>query len=469
MIHHKSPTDTTQVNGTARTTPEYESDPVLAALAATEERYLTARDAAARDAAEAAQLRAEFDDLRASVRQAVDEANRAKAKAEAEHRQYLRQKERADRLTDSLKEIHRAVFGGNVFDLILRACLRITGGTRGLFLAAGPDGTLRPRAVVDVDGYPRKKPSDFIKALAAPVVADGKPVVVNDPPEFAALPAPDGPGEQFNDCLVAPVVLMEAFNGILILADKPDGFDDDDVQTVLSVGDQAGVAVENAKLRDDLLAAHFSVIGVLADAIEAKDPYTRGHCTEVARMARRTAEKLAASDAVLSITCYGGLLHDVGKIGVSDGVLNKPGKLLPEEWELMQSHVRIGRDILARIPALGGVSDVVHHHHERWDGAGYPDGLAADAIPLAARIVCVADAYCAMTSKRSYKESLNPVEAREELLRCKGSHFDPEVVDAFLAALDDADCEPCPDACDLLPQLTHDAEFRHAIRPTTTR
>ena len=465
MMHHNAPVGSPSRNGLAEpASADGNPDPVIAALAAAEEHYLAARDAAARDAAEAAQLRAEFDELRESARRATDEANRAMARAAAEQRQAARQKERADRLTESLKEIHRAVFGGNVFDLILRACLRITGGTRGLFLAPDPDGTLRARAVVDVDGYPRKPPSEFIRALAAPVVADGKPVVVNDPPEFAALPAPDGPAEQFADCLVAPVVLMGDFNGVLILADKPDRFDDDDVDTVLSVGDQAGVAVENAKLRDDLLAAHYSVIGVLADAIEAKDPYTRGHCTEVARMARRTAERLAAGPDVLSVTCYGGLLHDIGKIGVSDGVLNKPGKLLPEEWELMQSHVRIGRDLLARIPALGGVSDVVHHHHERWDGAGYPDGLAADAIPLAARIVCVADAYCAMTSKRSYKESLNKAEARNELLRCKGTHFDPAVVDAFLAALDDADCEPCPDACDLLPDMTHAAEFRHAIR-----
>src|SRR4030095_11402518 len=110
------------------------------------------------------------------------------------------------------------------------------------------------------------------------------------------------------------------------------------------------------------------------------------------------------TDAERGLVCYGGLLHDVGKIGVSDGVLNKPGRLMPEEWELMRSHVRVGRDLLGHVPALEQVADVVLHHHERYDGGGYPDGLKGEEIPLTSRIVCVADAYCAMIAKRSYKE-----------------------------------------------------------------
>jgi len=124
------------------------------------------------------------------------------------------------------------------------------------------------------------------------------------------------------------------------------------------------------------------------------------------------------------------------------------------------AHVRIGRDLLARVPALQHVADVVLHHHEHYDGAGYPDGLGADQISLASRIICVADSYCAMTSKRSYKESAPPEEARQELVRCKGTHFDPQVVDAFLAALD----EPEEEEYTLLPELEEAGDFHHALR-----
>jgi HD-GYP domain-containing protein (c-di-GMP phosphodiesterase class II) len=180
---------------------------------------------------------------------------------------------------------------------------------------------------------------------------------------------------------------------------------------------------------------------------------------------RRTAEKLGLSEAELSIVCFGGLLHDVGKIGVSDGVLNKPGKLLPEEWDLMRSHVRVGRDLLARVPALDSVADFVLHHHERYDGKGYPDGLSGEQIALAARIICAVDAYSAMVAKRCYKENMSEAEARQELLRCKGSHFDPAVVDALLAVLDTpAEEDDCPDGCGLPPRFHHPAALRHALR-----
>ncbi len=161
----------------------------------------------------------------------------------------------------------------------------------------------------------------------------------------------------------------------------------------------------------------------------------------MARYSRLTARRLNLSDSDRGIVCYGELLHDVGKIGISDGVLNKPGKLLPEEWELMRSHVRVGRDLLARVPMLDRVADVVLHHHESYDGKGYPEGLSGEQISLAARIVCVTDAYCAMISMRSYKASSTPEQARAELVRCRGTQFDPAVVDAFLSVLDNPEPE----------------------------
>ncbi|HTE20536.1 MAG TPA: HD domain-containing phosphohydrolase, partial [Armatimonadota bacterium] len=142
------------------------------------------------------------------------------------------------------------------------------------------------------------------------------------------------------------------------------------------------------------------------------------------------------------------------KIAVSDGVLNKPGPLLPEERELVRSHVRVGHDLIDNVPALGTVADVVLHHHEWYDGTGYPDGLKGEDIPIGSRIVCAVDSYCAIVTKRSYKPAYSPEQARAELIRCSGGQFDPQVVQAFLAVLDTPEAEDPDDLgakCGILP------------------
>ena len=153
--------------------------------------------------------------------------------------------------------------------------------------------------------------------------------------------------------------------------------------------------------------------------------------------------------------CYAALLHDVGKIGVSDGILHKPGPLLPEERTAVQSHVTIGYDLIRSVPVLSDVATIVLHHHERYDGSGYPNQLSGGEIPIGARILAVVDAYCAMRDRRSYKEPLSDEAARAELHRCAGTQFDPDVVRAFLKILDEpesqdddedaiAECGPLP-------------------------
>ncbi len=460
-----SQTDANPAGATAVLTAAEDGDPVLAALDETREQYLRAREAWERQAGELRQARMELMEARDAERRAAEEVKQARAQLGLLRERADRHRQRADRLAAALKSIHRALFEGNVFQLILKACMNITGATRGLYVTAWGRGELRVRAAVEVDGYPRAAPSPFLRALCARVLDDEKSFVANRPEELAGLPERPGPGERFRNCLAAPAVLLKEFNGIVILADKAGGdFDEEDVEQVLSVGDQAAVAVENQRLHHDLVKAYFAIVGVLADAVEAKDPYTHGHCELVAHYARRVAERLNLSPAERSVACYGGLLHDVGKIGVSDGVLNKPGKLMPEEWELMRSHVRVGRDLLAHVPALEHVAGVVLHHHERYDGGGYPEGLQGESIPLPARIVGVADAYCAMISKRSYKESMNPAEARAELVRYKGIQFDPRVVDAFLAVLDE-EAEEQPHGGTPPPVLGDPDDFRLILHP----
>jgi HD-GYP domain-containing protein (c-di-GMP phosphodiesterase class II) len=432
-------------------------DPVLAALGLAGEEYLRAQETWAVEAAAVVAARDEASRAREEAVRLRAAHSELEARLAREQREAARARERARLLAEGLKEIHRAAFGGNVFDLILRCCLGVTGATRGLYVTVRGD-RLRVRAAVEVDGYPADPPSPFVAALCRRVLTDRDTFLCNEPECPDELPRPARQGEQFANLLAAPVVLMDDLSGVVIVGDKLTGdFDEADADTVLGVGDQAMVAVRNRHLQRELEGAYLSVVGVLADAVEAKDPYTSGHCTLVAQYSRQTAIRLGLDDPDRAATFYGGLLHDVGKIGVSDGVLNKPGKLLPEEWELMRSHARIGRDLLARVPALARVADVVLHHHEGYDGKGYPDGLRGDQIALAARIVCVADAYCAMTSKRSYKESVDPQAARAELVRCRGTQFDPAVVDAFLAVLDDPpESDPADDG--LSDPLT--ADFR---------
>jgi two-component system cell cycle response regulator len=158
----------------------------------------------------------------------------------------------------------------------------------------------------------------------------------------------------------------------------------------------------------------------------------------VAKLARVVAERLGLPSDQCEEVALAAQLHDIGKIGLPEAILNKPGALDEREWEFMRSHTLIGERILRRAPALMGVSKLVRSSHERYDGHGYPDGLARDEIPLGSRIVAICDAYDAMVTDRVYCGARSREEALEELVRCAGSQFDPSAVAAFCAVLDDA-------------------------------
>ena len=369
-----------------------------------------------------------------------------------------RQRRRADCLDRALREIHGATFGGDVYELILQACLTITEGTRGAYVTARKPGErLRVRAANGLGGARNGEPSEYLAALCRRVLEAGGTIVCNPSQPQPDLPAP-GPGERFRNFVAAPVVLMADLDGIILAADRAQGdFDPEDAESLLSVGTQAAVAVRNQRLERELEHAYLSTVSMLADAVEAKDPYTHGHCEMASRYARLVSERLGLSDYERAVVCYSALLHDVGKIGVSDGVLNKPGPLLPEERELVRAHVRVGHDLLHSIPALRPVAEVVLHHHEWYDGRGYPDGLRGEEIPMPARIVAAVDAYCAMITRRAYKEAYSEAHARNELLEGAGTQFDPQVVEALLAVLDDPrsqdEDEDFNAECGLLPDF----------------
>lgn len=202
------------------------------------------------------------------------------------------------------------------------------------------------------------------------------------------------------------------------------------------LGDRAATSIEHALLFSDLENTFRETIQGLALALDTKDPYTHGHSENVTRLCEATARVMGLDDAFCALIRQAGILHDIGKIGISTTILNKPGKLTDEEYEIIKDHPRMGKRILAPISFLKDVVPVVYHHHERWDGRGYPDGLGSEEIPLGARIMQVADTYDAMTSDRAYRRGLSHQTAVDELVRCTGSQFDPRCVEAFLALPD---------------------------------
>lgn len=192
-----------------------------------------------------------------------------------------------------------------------------------------------------------------------------------------------------------------------------------------------------ARSANDLTEALFGIVQGFAAAMDAKDPYTYGHSERVARMASRLGRQMRLSEGIVSELYLSGLLHDIGKIGVPEAVLCKPGKLTAEEFVLMQAHPVIGDRILAGIRQLAPVRPGVRSHHEWFNGRGYPDKLAGNAIPLLGRVLAVADTCDAMLSVRHYRPPHDPAEVETELVKGRGSQWDPIVVDAFLACRQD--------------------------------
>jgi HD-GYP domain-containing protein (c-di-GMP phosphodiesterase class II) len=232
--------------------------------------------------------------------------------------------------------------------------------------------------------------------------------------------------------LAIPMVSKEAVNGVLLLGDtNADRFLEDDVFTIEKIAGQMAVALGNARLYEDMKNLFISTVASLANAIDAKSPWTKGHSERVMHGAANIARAMGLDDAAIERTRLGGLLHDIGKIGIMEAVLEKPEKLSDDDFPPMRLHPEKGVAILAPIEQLKDVLPGILHHHERYDGSGYPDNLQGVAIPLEARIIAVADAFDAMISERPYKKGYSVEEALEELKRGAGSQFDPAVVTCF--------------------------------------
>ncbi len=197
----------------------------------------------------------------------------------------------------------------------------------------------------------------------------------------------------------------------------------------------ASYDAENKRLIEALAQGYLDTIRSLASAIDAKDPYTRGHSHRVAALAVEIGRQLNLSPEGLQALEYGGVLHDIGKIGMPDAILAKVAPLTADERDMARTHPRVGAEIVAGVTFLAAAAPAIRNHHERWDGKGYPDGLAGEAIPLVARIVNAADTWDACTSNRPYQKAFTPDEALAIMAGLRGTQLDPAVHDALVAVI----------------------------------
>ena len=219
-------------------------------------------------------------------------------------------------------------------------------------------------------------------------------------------------------------------------AKRPSAFTPDNLSTLEYLGAQVGVAMENARLISDLEQLFLGTVRSLSSAIDAKSPWTSGHSERVTRYALRIGTDMGLAGNELKDLELAGLLHDVGKIGTYEYILDKPDKLTNDEMNIMRQHPGKGADILMSIKQLLPIIPAIKHHHEFYDGTGYPDSLQKEAIPLFARILTVADTVDAMGADRPYRKGRTMNVIIGELRRCSGTQFDPNVVDVFLRTVE---------------------------------
>ncbi|MDH4139829.1 MAG: HD domain-containing protein, partial [Coriobacteriia bacterium] len=283
-------------------------------------------------------------------------------------------------------------------------------------------------------------PDGLRNSMSEWVTREGRPLIFNPTSGaggFAKVDAVSGALA----ALCVPLMTAEGAVGAIIVGSRsPDfRFNSDDVRLLSTIANHVTIAIGNIELFSSLQEAYFSTVRSLAAAVDAKDPFTRGHSDRVAMYATMMGQRLGLSMEQCTALEMAAYLHDIGKIGVREEILLKPGRLDDAEMSQMRHHPLIGANILKPVGFPWPITPVVRHHHERWDGDGYPAGLKGEEIPLLARVLTVADAFEAMTADRPYRSGRSISQGIEELRRCSGSQFDTRIVEAFIEALEASD------------------------------
>lgn len=388
-----------------------------------------------------------IDELRQSSITLMDQYNRLLA-AEEQNRAYA---ERLEQMVDErTNDLQRRTRELGALHSVLSAATRSLDLPEVLVVALGELeqilGTTASAAFV-VDQETRRlrlvaqheMPAEFLRQISrtpesdsifAKVIESNKGILVQDPHSEKELAEV---GDDASCLVVFPMKSVTDVVGLIVgvCVDQKE-IDESGWKLLDAIGEEMGVVVENVRLYENLRLAYLSTIRALAEAVDAKDTHTRGHSEKVSAYAVAIATKLGLDSDFIENIRDSGYLHDIGKIGTPDAVLTKQGVLTSEEMDTMRLHPGASHKILAPARLPEEIKEMIWHHHERFDGSGYPDGLKHDKIPLGSRILSVADAYEAMTADRPYRDSLSTEDAVTELRRCSGEQFDPMIVEAFL-------------------------------------
>jgi putative nucleotidyltransferase with HDIG domain len=307
-------------------------------------------------------------------------------------------------------------------------------------LTVNPDKIFECKAAY-FDGLPEHKgkivDTTYAQRIYHRVIRQNRPLVISRLQGSLSLDEGRALRLHHSDYLcMIPMRVNEENVGLLLLGDRMREFKqpihEGQIRLAKLLADQSANAIHRARLSEYVQYSHLEIVLALAKAIDARDPKTGGHSKLLVQYAEQLADKLGCTTAEVQNIGLAALLHDIGKIGVPDGILKKPGPLSDNEWDVMRRHPDIGADIILSISKLNGVASIVRSHHEHYDGTGYPMGLKGGWIPLGSRILAVVDAYDAITSGRIYRAGRPHNEALTELKRCAGSHFDPDIVDNFM-------------------------------------
>ena len=354
--------------------------------------------------------------------------------------QALRDLEKKTQQMQALAEINRTITSFLDIEHVLGTCLGLLNQqlnvTRSSIMLVEGSGThLVVRAVEGGDRNIIGERQRMGERISGWVAKRKEPLLVEDIGQHHHF-RPDRSRYQSRSLLSAPIIYQGRLMGVINLTDKVDdaSMTEDDKKFLETVSGQLAVAIENARLYSELKNNSLSAVSALAQSMEARDSFTAGHSERVAEHSVRIAEQMGLSDESRNLLQSAAQLHDIGKIGISEIILCKPDSLDTGEKLVVRTHPEVGERIVHSLGFLDKAGTIVRHHHEHWDGSGYPDGLRGEEIPFITRIMSMADAYDAMTCERPYRAARTPEEAVREIEDCSGAQFDPQMVEAFKRA-----------------------------------
>ena len=319
---------------------------------------------------------------------------------------------------------------GDVPSIVLRLARTLLEAKKGLLFSRHDGG--EGLELSASEGFEHDPSDSAIARRFGEEVLERDSTIREDEPEKPKGGQSSPSDEEIENLVAIPVYIQDEFDSVVVCANRSGGFEDYEDEVLLSLGDHVGAVLENGRLQGELRSAYLSSVGLLAQAMAVKDPFLRGHSEDVANCVAAVADRLGFEPRHREELIFASLLHDVGKIGISERILLKPTGLTSEEFDVIKLHPHIGCRLVEQVPALRPIALSILHHHERFDGGGYPSGLRGEEIPLGARIICVADSFSAMTSERPYQRRMSVEKACPELMRNAGTQFDPEIVRIFV-------------------------------------